>query len=85
MALRHGLHPNQLYAWRRDLRSIGVADRDQVSCGFVPVAVLKSAGTAAAGSAVGTIEIAVAGMIVRVAPGIEPGFLSAVLRAVKAA
>jgi len=26
IALRHGLHRNQLYAWRRELRSAAVAD-----------------------------------------------------------
>jgi hypothetical protein len=37
------------------------------------------------GAMAGTVEIEVAGVLVRVAPGVEMGFLSAVLGAVKAA
>src|SRR6185369_289768 len=37
IALRHGLHRNQLYAWRRELRSAAVADTGIPLPDFVPV------------------------------------------------
>jgi len=46
----------------------------------VPVAVTRSSGRPATGT---VVEIALGDAVVRVAPGTEMGFLSAVLRAVK--
>lgn len=77
VALRRGLHPNQLYAWRRELAP---AVAGTVS-GFVPITVARAGAEARAGT--GMVEIEVGGAIVRVSPGVEMGFLGAVLRTVK--
>jgi transposase len=80
VALRHGVHPNQLYAWRRQLAPVDGCGGQGV--GFVPVAVTRPpVGARPAPGPV--VEIALGDAVVRVAPGTEMGFLSAVLRAVK--
>ena len=81
VALRHGLHPNQLYMWRRELACDGAVGGTAEGCRFVPVAL--SAGKMRVPA--GEVEIEVAGAVVRVAPGVEIGFLKAVLGAVKEA
>ena len=81
VALRRGVHPNQLYAWRRELASARMVGDGAVS-NFVPVTVASAAGETTGG---GKVEIEVGGVLVRVAPGVDMGFLGAVLRAVKSA
>jgi transposase len=80
VALRHGVHPNQLYAWRREFRAMGEAAEPGVTCGFVPVAVAMGA----PGRMAGAVEIELAGAVLRAAPGVAMEFLSAVLRAMRA-
>jgi transposase len=89
VALRHGVHPNQLYTWRRELALIDGAGAGQVGS-FVPVALARSPASAEAGcgarsEAGPSVEIVLGEAVVRVMPGVEMGFLSAVLRAVKSA
>ena len=79
IALRHGLHRNQLYDWRRQFRSAAVADAGFVASDFVPV-VAENQGV----SATAAIEIEIGGATLRVGAGVELGFLGKVLRLLKA-
>ena len=79
IALRHGLHRNQLYDWRRQFRSAAVAEAGFVASDFVPV-VAENQG----GSATAAIEIEIGGATLRVGAGVELGFLGKVLRLLKA-
>ena len=80
VALRHGVHPNLLYAWRR--RFNGTAGGSEPGQGgFVPVVITEPVPNRAAG----VVEIELGSAVLRAAPGVEMAFLSAVLRAMKAA
>ncbi|MCK6451177.1 MAG: transposase [Alphaproteobacteria bacterium] len=83
VALRHGLHPNQIYAWRCELATVRRHAAREALPGFVPVAVARS-GSEMARLASGMVEIELCGAIVRIAPGVVPEFLRVVLSAVKA-
>ena len=76
----HGLHRNQLYGWRRELRSaaVGRCRRSSVP-DFVPVVAEGRVGSGAA-----AIEIEIGGAIVRAGAGVELAFLGKVLRLLKA-
>jgi transposase len=77
IALRYGLHRNQLYGWRRDF---GLANATTEARGpdFVPVV------ADAAGSGAAAIEIEIGSAIVRVEAGVELALLGKVLRLLKA-
>jgi transposase len=80
VALRHGLHRNQLYGWRRELRSAMVADSGVPAPDFVPVvAEPRSTGGLA------TVEIAIGGAVLRIGAGIDLAFLSEIIGVLKAA
>ena len=79
IALRYGLHRNQLYDWRRQFRSAGVADVGLVASDFVPV-VAENRGVLGAAA----IEIEIGGATLRVGAEVELGFLGNVLRLLKA-
>ena len=79
IALRYGLHRNQLYDWRRQFRSAAVADAGLVASDFVPV-VAENRGVSSAAA----IEIEIGGATLRVGAAVELGFLGKVLRLLKA-
>ena len=79
IALRYGLHRNQLYDWRRQFRSAAVADAGFVASGFVPVVAENQGGSVAS-----PIEIEIGSATLRVGAGVELGFLGKVLRLLKA-
>ncbi len=81
IALRYGLHRNQLYGWRREFGSaadghamVGAGARE---LDFVPV-------VADGGSGAAAIEIELGGAVVRVRAGVELALLGKVLRLLKA-
>ncbi|MBK8210373.1 MAG: transposase [Rhodospirillales bacterium] len=81
IARRYGLHRNQLYAWRKELRETAAADGGvPSSLDFVPVVIDEE--PAAAGAP--AIEIELSGARVRVSPGVDPAQLADVLRTLKA-
>jgi len=79
IALRHGLHRNQLYAWRRELRSVVVADAGVPIPAFVPI--VAQEGVAVGGAA---IEIAIGDVVLRTRPGVDLAFLREVIGVLKA-
>jgi transposase len=83
IARRYGLRPQQVYTWRRLARAGEIALPADGDIGFVPVVAAEAPAPVPASG--GAVEIAVAGTVVRVAPGVDWRFLRDVLRAAKAA
>ena len=79
VALRHGLHRNQLYAWRREMRADAAAAAGVPLPEFVPIVAERRADTGAA-----AIEIAVGDAVVRAGPGVDLAFLGDIIRLLKA-
>ena len=79
IALRHGLHRNQLYGWRREFRSAAVADAGVPGPDFVPVVADSPAGAGAA-----AIAIEIGGAVVRVGAGADLALLGEVIRLLQA-
>jgi transposase len=75
VALRYGLHRNQIFAWRRQFRSgtPGAADRP---ADFIPIAIAAEGGA-------GRIELSWAGVTIRVGAGFDAGDLRRVLQVVR--
>jgi transposase len=72
VALRYGLHRNQIFAWRRQFRS-GPTDRP---ADFIPIAIAAEGGA-------GAIELSCAGVTIRVGTGFAAGDLRRVLQVVR--
>ena len=81
VARRWQIAPQQLFTWRREARAASLEAR-RGEAAFVPVVAEPPAATVAAAEA--GIEVVLAGAVVRVSPGVDPGLLSVVLRAVRA-
>jgi transposase len=75
VALRYGLHRNQIFAWRRHLRSdtTGAADRP---ADFIPLALAGEGGA-------DRIELSCGDVAIRVGPGFDAGDLRRVLQVVR--
>lgn len=80
IALRYGLHRNQLYGWRRAFRAAAAVETGVPWSDFVPIVAENRIGSGAA-----AIEIEIGGALVRAGPGVDPGFLGEVIRLLKAA
>ena len=88
VARRHGLTPQQLFTWRREARHRVLNVADEGAPAFVPV-VLEPAATTKPkpprrARPAPAVEIEVAGLLVRVPPGMDVETIAAVLQAVKA-
>jgi transposase len=95
VARRHGLSPQQLFGWRRQLRESQAEPSEADRLQFVPavVDVASSASTVRrqrnaplckAGPGAGMIEVEIDGVTVRLGRGADVKTLIAVLRALKA-
>ena len=79
VALRHGLHRNQLYMWRRELRSGALTNRGIAMPDFVPLVPENRAASRTA-----AIEIEIGGAVLRADAGIDLAFLGKIVRLLKA-
>ena len=84
VARRHGLSPQQLFAWRRVARQPRAADDRDARPPFVPDLLEPAPEAARPAREVPAVEIEVAGAVVRVRRGADARTLAAVLRAVRA-
>ena len=79
VALRHGLHRNQLYMWRREVRSGALANRGIAMPDFVPIVPEHRAASRTA-----AIEIEIGGAVLRAGAGVDLAFLGKIVRLLKA-
>jgi transposase len=79
VALRHGLHRNQLYMWRREFRSGALANAGAALPDFVPIVSDSRAATRTA-----AIEIEIGGAVLRAGASVDLSFLGKIVRLLKA-
>src|SRR5579871_5441 len=92
VARRHGLSPQQLFGWRRQLREAAAGCSPEDGLQFVPAVVEAASSSARRDNAtepevehnVGLIEVALEGVTVRVGGGADAKLVIAVLGALKA-
>jgi transposase len=82
VARRWQMAPPQLFSWWREARVASPAARGTAALQFVPI--VPDPPAAEMASAGAGLEVALAGAVVRVSPGVDPALLIAVLRAVRA-
>jgi len=83
VARRHGLTPQQLFGWRRDVRR--QAEEPGLVPAFAPVVVEPDATMPTGRPEVSLIEVVIGAVTVRIPRGVDSATLEAVVRAVKAA
>jgi transposase len=83
IARRHGLTPQQLFGWRRDVRRQSEEAANDIM--FAPVMVECGAPISPAALDLRLIEVVIGAVTVRIPFGADSATLEAVLRAVKAA
>src|SRR5271165_4546981 len=75
VAVRHGLHRNQIFAWRRQFRN-RAALIDNAVAEFVPVTLASPTGSGPAmGGETSRIEVVAAGITIRLGTGFDSGDL----------
>ena len=95
VARRHGLSPQQLFGWRRQLRESQVSPSEADGLQFVPAVVDVASSTSAVRRrrkaplckpepGAGTIEVEIDGVTIRVSRGADVKTVRVVLRALKA-
>ena len=85
VARRHELMPQHLFAWRKAAREGRLVLPAEEGALFVPVVVERQKMDGTAKPCAASITIEIGGAVVRVERGVDAGFLTEVLRAVKAA
>jgi transposase len=78
VARRWQICPQQIFTWRREMRGGSSAP-----LGFVPI-VAEAPAVASPPTVIPSIEVKLAGAVLRVAPGTDMDLLTAVLRAIRA-
>jgi transposase len=81
IARRHGLSPQQLFGWRREVRKRSALQSAQPK--FVPAILESEPGRVACAAA--AIELEIDGVTVRIGEGASAATVAAVIRALKAA
>ena len=93
VARRHGLSPQQLFGWRRQLREAAAGHSEAEELQFVPaVAVARApvvrrqrqAPRCKSQPDIGTVEIEVDGVTIRVGRGADANMIAAIVQALKA-
>jgi transposase len=92
VARRHGLSPQQLFGWRRQLRESEAGGSATDGLQFVPAVVDVGSSAVAqrrmprgkAEASAGTIEVEIDGVMIRIGRGADAKTLMTVLRALKA-
>ena len=79
VALRHGLHRNQLYMWRREVRSGALANRGIAMPDFVPIVPENRAASRTV-----VIEIEIGGAVLRADAHVDLALLGKIIRLLKA-
>ena len=85
VAVRHGLHRNQIFAWRRQFRKRGAVGTSAAAAAeFVPVVVAAQSGLGSViGEESGRIEVIAGGIKIRLGTGFDAGDLRRVLQIVR--